>query len=199
MRDDAHDWPRYYAAIEGFRPHATLLAALDRFDAEAPRGRRAVDIGSGGGRDTLELLRRGWSVIAVDITREGLDRLRDRAGDAAPRLEIVHARMEEAQWPLVDLVNSSLTLPFCAADGFAALWARIVASLPAGGRFAGHLFGPHDSWAGEVLTHTRADVEALFIEFEMERLDEFEGEIKSTRGMKHGHMFSLVGRKGVAR
>jgi tellurite methyltransferase len=195
VRDGAHDWPKYYAAIGGRPPHPTLLAAADRFDAEGPRQRRAVDIGSGGGRDTLELLRRGWSVIAVDITREGLDQLRELAGGAAPRLELVHARMEDAEWPVVDLVNSSFTLPFCAPDGFAALWARVVASLPTGGRFAGQLFGPNDSWAGEVLTHSRAEVEALFADFELERLDEFEGEIQSTRGMKHGHIFWLVGRK----
>ena len=195
MHDDPQRWQKYYEAVDGLAAHSTLREAADRFDAEGARARRAVDIGSGGGRDTLELLSRGWSVTAIDITKEGLDRLRERAGEAAPRLQLIHARMEDARWPMADLVNASVSLPFCAPDRFAEVWARIVGSLPPGGRFAGQLFGPNDSWASEVLTHPRSEVEALFTDFEMERFSEVEGEIESTRGMKHGHIFWLVGRK----
>ena len=98
--------------------------------------------------------------------------------------------------PPVDLVNASLVLPFCAPDRFASVWERIVASLSAGGRFAGHLFGPRDDWAPDVVTHTRADVDRLFADFDMERLDEVEKEVKTASGkMKFGHIFFLVGRK----
>ena len=60
------EWRRYYAAALQDPPRATLLHALERFAAEAhvPRERFAVDLGSGTGRDTLELLRRGWRVLA---------------------------------------------------------------------------------------------------------------------------------------
>ncbi len=189
------DWARYYGAV-GDRPHPTLIQAADAFDAEARRARLAVDLGCGSGRDTLELLRRGWSVIAIDVTQEGLDRLRERAGDAGPRLRLVRARMEDAEWPAADLVNASLVLPFCAPDRFPAVWARIGASLRAGGRFAGHLFGPNDDWAADVLTHTRAEVDTLLSGFEIERLDEIEKEMATAAGgTKQAHMFFIVGRK----
>lgn len=191
-----HDWPRYYAAVDSQPPHAPLLLAADNFDSEGPRERRAVDIGCGGGRDTLELLRRGWSVIAIDVTQGALDQVRDRAGDAGERLELVHARMEEATWPVVDLVNAGFALPFCERAAFPALWSRITGSLRAGGRFSGELFGDRDDWAGEVLTHTRAEVEALFAGFAMERFEEAEREFqKASGGTKHGHIYFLVGRK----
>src|SRR6266480_3626651 len=61
-------WTRYYDAA-GEQPRETLLFALDRFDAEAGAevgGLFAVDLGCGTGRDSIELLRRGWRVLAID-------------------------------------------------------------------------------------------------------------------------------------
>ena len=65
-------WSRYYAAA-GQDPRETLLAALERFDAEGRAG-LAVDLGCGTGRDTFELLRRGWRVLAIDAQSEALYR-----------------------------------------------------------------------------------------------------------------------------
>src|SRR4029453_19349885 len=68
------DWSRFYDAA-GDEPRETLLEALARFGAEDPSHRLAVDLGCGTGRDTLELLRRGWSVLAVEGPPEGIERL----------------------------------------------------------------------------------------------------------------------------
>ena len=80
-------WGRYFdCAGDDARP--TLLDALDRF---AEPG-LAVDLGAGTGRDTAELLRRGWSVIAIDGEREAIDRLLALAGGESPQLETRVAR-----------------------------------------------------------------------------------------------------------
>src|SRR5690606_33123488 len=145
------DWPSYYAKT-GFRPpRATLLRALDVFEAEAPadRPRFAVDLGCGNGRDVVEMLRRRWLVLAIDaeeIAVEGL--LAPPAVPPDPRLETLVSRFEDADWPAADLVNSSFALPFCPPDRFTELWRRIIASLRPGGRFSGQLFGDRDSWVG---------------------------------------------------
>src|SRR5919206_4846074 len=99
-RERMSDWAKYYAAA-GADPRETLVQAADAFAAPS----FAVDLGCGTGRDTLELLRRGWRVLAIDGHREAVDGVRDRAGDD-PRLETQVARYEEARWPECDLVNA---------------------------------------------------------------------------------------------
>ncbi len=109
-------WTRYYDAA-GEQPRETLLFALERFDAEAGakgRGLFAVDLGCGTGRDSAELLRRGWRVLAIDAEAEAIQRLLGR-GDlrsgGAARLETQVARFEDAGWSEADLINSSYALP----------------------------------------------------------------------------------------
>lgn len=41
----------------------------------------ALDLGCGGGGDTIWLARRGWQVTAVDVSAVAVDRVRDRARD----------------------------------------------------------------------------------------------------------------------
>lgn len=190
-----HDWPAYNAAVAEEPASNLLIQAVAAFDAEGPGPRHAVDLGCGEGRDTIELLRRGWTVTAIDLTAESLDHLRTRAG-ADPRLTTIHAAMEDAEWPRADLVNASRSLPFCAPDRFAELWTRITASLTPGGRFAGHLFGPRLSWASEVVTHSREAALALLADFDLERFAEFERDGTGVLGRpQHTHAFAIVARK----
>ena len=191
----SHDWPAYNAAVAEQPASDLLIQAVAAFDAEGPGPRHAVDLGCGHGRDTLELLRRGWTVTAIDLTAESLDRLRTRAGPDS-RLTTIHAAMEDATWPSANLVNASRALPFCAPDRFDELWARIGASLAPRGRFSGHLFGPRLSWASEVVTHSREAALDLLAGFEVERFDEFESDETGVLGRpQHTHAFRIVARK----
>jgi membrane dipeptidase len=183
-------WGRYFAAT-GDDPRPTLRDALARFDAPG----LAVDLGAGTGRDTAELLRRGWRVVAVDREPEAVERL--RALGSLPELEVRHARFEDADWPACDLVNASFALPFCPPDAFPGLWAKIVTSLRPGGRFSGQLFGDRDDWAGSgVLVHTHDQLGALLAPFEVESLDEFDDDGTTAVGTrKHWHIYHVVARK----
>ncbi len=185
-------WGRYFDRA-GDDPRPTLLEALDRFTSPG----LAVDLGAGTGRDTAELLRRGWSVIAIDGEREAIDRLHALAGPPSPRLETRVASFTEARWPTCDLVNASFSLPFAPPGELDALWARIVESLRPGGRFSGQLFGVHDEWAGSGLhVHTRDEVERLLAPFEIERLEEVDEVGTTVVGTnKHWHLFHIVARK----
>ena len=193
------EWTRYYAAV-GLAPRTTLLEAMRRFDEEEPRERFAVDLGCGRGGDTLELLRRGWRVLAMDGTAEAIDRLRalELSAEERDRLETRVARFETADWPPVDLVNSSFALPFCPPGEFPAVWRRIVESLRAGGRFSGHLFGDRDEWSDQddITFQTRAEAEALLSRFEVELFDEIEEDGETAVGKpKHWHFFLLVAQR----
>jgi tellurite methyltransferase len=196
-------WGRFYDAA-GDVPRETLLFALERFEAEgdsSEEGLFAIDLGCGAGRDTAELLRRGWRVLAVDAEEEAIERLLERddlGSDDVGRLETQVARFEDAALPRASLVNSSFALPFCPPAQFGAVWQRIVASLEDGGRFSGQLFGDRDSWATtpEMSFQTREEAEDLLRELDLERFTEIEEDGKTALGdAKHWHVFHVVAQR----
>lgn len=210
---DADDWSRYFNAVKELPPRETLLRALDAFDRErSGSGERwdaahrplAIDLGAGEGRDTVELLRRGWRVIAIDSSPEAARRILARLDiDHMDRVEARVQRFQEAVLPPAEFVNASFAIPHCSPDAFASLWGNIGRSIRPGGRFAGQLFGVNDEWATkpdgvERTYHTRADVDRLLAEasLEPEMLDEVERDGKNAFGEpKHWHVFHIVARK----
>ena len=54
-KNSAQDWQDYYQRTDDRPPRETLMEALSRFDKEEAVG-RAVDLGCGNGRDTIEIL-----------------------------------------------------------------------------------------------------------------------------------------------
>jgi SAM-dependent methyltransferase len=170
--------------------------------ASAFKSLLAVDLGCGDGRDTVEMLRRGWRVHAIDSEADGIARLEARVpAEARGRLTTAVAKFEEARWPRCELVNASFSIPHCSPSDFPGLWERIVESIKPGGRFAGQFFGVNDSWAkkpdGVTRTyHTRAEVDALLAPFAVEMLDEVEKDGKNAFGEpKYWHVFHVVARK----
>lgn len=194
------DWPGYFQVTQGRPARETLLEALDRFEQEpAEEPRFAVDLGCGEGRDTAELLRRGWKVLAIDGHPDGIRRLVGRDDLIDPhRLTMQLAPFESVQLPRCDLLNASFSLPFCHPDHFDKLWDKIVASIAPGGRFSGQLFGDRDSWAqiDDRSHHTREQVERLLAPFDIETLKEEEREGQDCSGTnKHWHVFHIVARR----
>jgi tellurite methyltransferase len=198
--EPSRDWPRYYKATSAGAARPTLLQALARFAKEPPPAgpRFAVDLGCGAGRDTRELLERGWRVLAIDNERRAIERVlaqstaRDRA-----RLEALQASFEDASWSTADLVNASFALPFCQPHVFSGVWTRLVESLRPGGRFAGQLFGDRDSWSGSpTLTILNRDqVLKLLHSFEIEVFEEEDRDGPTALGAaKHWHIFHVVAR-----
>ena len=205
-------WTRYFNAA-GDDPRPTLLAALEHFVAEpSDHERLAVDLGCGTGRDTFELLRRGWRVLAIDAQEEAIRRLRRKDAPlvSSGRLETQVADFESARWPTAELVNASYALPFCPPESFPGLWERITMSLPSGGRFSGQLFGDRDEWASVPHTSTaewtpprnamtfltRSEVEDLLGDYAIEELIEIDEEgPTATAPVKHWHLFHIVARQ----
>jgi SAM-dependent methyltransferase len=172
-----------------------LLKVLELFDGPG----LAVDLGCGSGIDTLELLRQGWRVVAIDSEPQALAWL-ERAAPPVwqTRLEMRQAMFEAVELPACDLVNASASLPFCMPAHFAGLWGKIVAALGENGRFAGHFFGDKDGWSDnpQMTFHTAGQVQMLLADFEVEWLEEKEYEEKRPGGeWKHWHLFEVVARK----
>jgi tellurite methyltransferase len=146
--DDDTDWARYYAWSSGREPRPLLLAACDELGDAA--GRTAIDLGCGAGTEALVLLRRGWSVLAVDAEPTGLAVLREHIPpSAADRIRVECASFSQAGLVPAHLIHAGFSLPFCRPADFPAVWARIRRALAPGGIFGGELFGLRDSWAGD--------------------------------------------------
>ncbi len=209
-------WPSYYQAVSGRPPRETLLTALDLFAADrsacalretAPF---AIDLGCGNGRDTIELLRRGWQVLAIDGQAEAIARLNQEIAHLTPlesSLEnYLKTQLETQIQPFeqlvlsrrADLINASFCLPFCTAKDFPRLWYLILSTLKPGGRFCGHLFGDRDDWSERpyLLTHTRTDVDQLLSSLTVEWFYEEEHSGQTPLGEdRHWHIFNIVARK----
>lgn len=196
---EANDWPGYFGAVLGKPPRETLIAALDAFDREGLTDGLAVDLAAGEGRDTLELLKRGWRVVATDNSPEAFPLLWPRVTDESKsRLTTLEVTFADTQMPECDLVNASFALPFCASDDFPALWTKIVAAIRPGGRFAGQFFGDRDSWASLPgrTHHSRDDVLKLLQGFDIEMMNmEEKDDPPDVRHPKHWHLFHVAAKK----
>ncbi|HYE01729.1 MAG TPA: class I SAM-dependent methyltransferase [Phycisphaerales bacterium] len=203
--DYQRDWPAYFDAVAGLPPRDTLYRALELFGAEPAAGPRlAIDLACGEGRDTRELLSRGWRVLAVDAHADALRRLEahvPESGRARLRTRLLAMEAVPADPDLAlaaDLINASFALPFCHEDRFEALWNWIGRTLRPGARFAGQLFGDRDEWAPvNPRRHvTRAQALALLSEYRVEHFDEAEKVGPDAMGgTKHHHVFHIVAQK----
>jgi len=204
----SHDWATYYERTASRPPRSTLRFALRRFDDDWRHGAKpasplAIDLGCGGGRDTLELLRRGWRVLAIDAEPQAIRALEGLSGvSGAGGLVTLSERFEFVALPAATLINSSFALPLCRPENFHHLWARIVDALEPGGRFCGQFFGDSDSWAAPALGKTgitflsRVEATALLAPLKVERFLEEETDAKRPVGdTKHWHIFHIVVRK----
>lgn len=200
MADDGGtDWAGYYAWSAGREPRPLLLAACQELGAG--QDRLAIDLGCGEGTDTLELLARGWRVLAVDAEPAALALLRARIPpSAAGGVQVLCASFAVADLPRAHLIHAGFSLPFCPPHEFPALWARIGRALAPGGVFAGQLFGTRDTWADDpgMTFHTRHQVEVLLDGLDILRLEETEKDGHAFSGPKHWHTFDILLRKPIS-
>jgi SAM-dependent methyltransferase len=164
---------------------------------------RALDLGSGSGRDALHLLERGFEVLAVDSHPAALEALRERATAAGlgERLSCKALRFEDLalEPESYDLINASMALPFCEPERHKELWERIRAALKPRGVFSGHFFGKHDGLAHDRPDMTflwQSEVESMLIGLEIVEFSEHELDRETAQGeMRHWHYFDVVVRK----
>jgi len=195
------DWPGYFGAVAGREPRETLMAALEMIGDVGDSAPLALDLGAGEGRDTAELLRRGWRVVAVEPHEDGVRRMLKRGDLAHPeRLEIVRKTFDVMELPRARLVNASFSLPFCPPACFAKAWEKVRAAIEPGGWFCGQLFGDRDTWASiaDRSHQTRDEALALLEGLTLERFEEEEREGEDCAATpKHWHIFHVIARNPV--
>jgi tellurite methyltransferase len=201
---DSEYWSRYYAVTVDRPAWETVRFAIDRFAREDERGRPArlaVDLGCGAGRDARQLLRAGWSVLAIDREPGAIAALSAAVDDgAAGALRTRVADLATVDIPPCDLVNASLSLPFLPPSSYWAAWDRIVAALPVGGRVAAMLFGDRDTSADDpsMTCPTPESIRARLGAFEIEHWVYLEEDSQTALGEPHHfHRVELVARRSA--
>jgi len=113
QQDRSAGWAAYYDKLRDRPPRKTVLAALDLFGPPAADA-LVTDLGCGDGRDVVEMVRRGWNVVAVDAEAAALQQLAARQMPDAERITPIAARLEEVPFPIgLKWVNSSFAMPLC--------------------------------------------------------------------------------------
>ena len=82
-------WAAYYERLKDRPPRFTSVFAQRRFSQPG----FAVDLGAGGGRDTIPLLVAGWRVLALDQEYTSIKAIRDSVPDelvSSLKLSLIH-------------------------------------------------------------------------------------------------------------
>jgi SAM-dependent methyltransferase len=123
-----------YAAEAAAMP-AWVATEIDAFVTELGGSGRVLEIGSGGGRDALELEKRGISVRRTDISKGFVDLLRER-GFEADQLDPLTEDLADPQRPGTpyDGIWACACLIHVARDDFSTVLRRLAEATRTGGR-----------------------------------------------------------------
>ena len=185
-------WKDFYKYTRDRPPWPLLVQAVSLLAHKE----RALDLGSGAGRDTRYLLEQGFQVTAVDSDAHAITIL---ATFPQERLRIVQSSFVDFAFGTYDLINAHYALPFVAKSRFDEVVARVKQALQPGGIFVGQFFGIHDEWntPGREMTFlTREEAEEALqgleiVEFREEDLDSHVAD----GSPKHWHAFHIIARK----
>ena len=195
-------WPRYYEKTGKRPPRETLLFALNEFEKHSLKGDDtplAIDLGCGNGRDTVEMLKRGWRVLAIDAESSAIEGISARIKEEKKKfLETKICRFESVLLPKSQLINSSFALPLVSPIDFPNLWKKILDALLPEGLVSCQLYGERDSWFGDptITFLSRSDIDALLSPLQLEYFREEEEDSTTPRGIqKHWHIYHIVARR----
>ncbi len=169
-------WEAYFKAKLRDPPAGFVVEGLNAIQHNSPH-KVAIDLGCGVGHETVQLLQRGYNVVAVDGQAEAFDYLKQQPniGPYLGNLRTIVSSFEKlnfSELPQADVVVASFALPFMRASDFNGTWQKVVAKIKPGGYFIGNLFAPDfsffaDKFRGSMTFHSKPEALALFSGFEM--------------------------------
>ncbi|MDO5662772.1 MAG: class I SAM-dependent methyltransferase [Brachybacterium sp.] len=189
------DWRAYNTSAAGRPPRRVVGRAIEVVGDGARRV--ALDIGAGGGSDSFEFARRGWTVHAYDTDDTIATRMVENerlAGEVRLHVgDVAHAE----EFPAADIVYSAYSLPMLGAD-LPAVWERLRRALRPGGVVAVDLFGQRDSWVEreDIATFSEQEIEEMFRGLEVLSRDVRDEDGRTFSGdKKHWHVISTLARR----
>ena len=184
-------WQRFLELTAGHPPWEMLVRAA----REAVPGGRALDLGSGAGRDTIYLAQQGFQVVAVDAQSAA-----GRYVDGLPGVRFVCSRFEDVDFRPreFDLINAHFSLPFVGRARYGEVFGRVRAALAPRGVITGQFFGLHDSWNvpdRDIAFHSQTEAEGLLSGLDVLEWREEDQDGQTADGSaKHWHLFHFIAR-----
>ena len=128
---------KYYDITKNSKPNLNVINFLNLNVLPG----KAVDLGCGAGRDTVELLKNNWNVLSID--KEDTESI---IRGQLTQKELENFKFEkcffgEMKLPKVDLIIANFSLPFAKKELFSDIWKNITDSLSKGRIFCRELFG----------------------------------------------------------
>lgn len=196
----------YYKNTATWPAESLTIQAVEKIPFQ--EGTRALDLGSGSGRDTTVLVDKGLHVTAVDCTPEAIsymEALKEKRGLTDAKLTIKQSTF--ADFPFEEknygVVIASYSLPFEPPETFNRTFSRMKNSMYEGGRFAGQLFGINHTWNKEgdekrkwMTFHSEEEARALFSDMKLIYFKEVnENRPGGENIMRQWHYFDIIAQK----
>ena len=188
-------WEEYYETTQDAEPHKNVVMFLRKNRKPGI----AVDLGCGAGRDTVLLLKHGWTVVSYDINNNAQYILERITPEERSRFTFVKSRHQDAEIPKCDLVVANDSMHYLSKEEFKTIIDKIYDSLNPNGDFIAEFLGNKDDWAkndpDNAFISLKELREIMGNRFEIEAFREHEVDKPTLEGeQKHWHTVSVITR-----
>jgi cyclopropane fatty-acyl-phospholipid synthase-like methyltransferase len=142
----ASTWENYFQHHKARTPRDLYLKSLEFLKGDT-KLMSAMDLGCGQGNEVEDLLKRGFSVLAVDLEARAIELVLERCNGLTDKLTTRVSSFESlTSWPSVDLFCSLYAIPFCGPEKYNFVLDQAIQAVKSGGVFVTVLFGLEDEW-----------------------------------------------------
>lgn len=169
MTDEAKSWDKFHQKI--FEEDEWNSHYAQEVESKFPRNCLVVDMGAGTGADALYFLKKGHSVIAVDISNFALKKLEEKAEKIKLKEKLVTQQVDFGLQNLPvkdassDIVYSRISLNYFGSKQTTKIFKDIYRALKSGGRAYLSFKSPDDQMEMDYLIKNATEYEPnVFIE-----------------------------------
>ena len=188
---------KYYNNTKNIEPHEVVQKIIEKKEKGV-----AIDIGVGAGRDTVALLKNGWSVIGIDINDTSKMIKENLTKEEIKRFKFIFDDVTNVEFEKSDLVISFNVLSFIDKKSIKYVIEKIKNSLNKEGIVILNFFGKEDGFRNresglknknEIYLYDELEIKELLKDFEIIKLNEIKtDEISGDGVMKHWHIYTVI-------
>lgn len=113
---------KYYDNTKNLKPNKYITEFLNNNIIPG----KAIELGCGSGRDTINLIKNGWQVLAIDREDVSSYIIEKLNVEQRKSFRFLKQNFEEVELEKCNLLVANYSLPFCNNNKFSELWGKIV-------------------------------------------------------------------------